>query len=367
MMACMNARSSQHGSTFGGDSRPLASAVGALNSPLLHLLDLVQFIPSGVGVWTDALKSETRRHLAGCLCGLQAALFGRLAGTDVAPALDGIADFSAWAGVQRHPQLIGPELIAHMRVRAAVGLLGRQSGVALDGLAAPVGEDLSWLHDDADPAIVRLAGALSLAEQRWATPGGEELPMRPDLPAEHFADLAWTVAALAGEALARAGAISWEAAMGVVADATIDVVARHDEGETPIAQAGMMARLLGGRPDAPVFLGQALAHRQILLFAALAGERADIAIEAILHALVHASPGRLAGLCHALGGSAADCRHLLIQLQPVRAGLDDATIFSLTSDYDSLAAAEANAAVAALRGPAELRTKLALVNPASGL
>jgi hypothetical protein len=341
--------------------------MGALGLPMLHLLDLAQFIPTDVAVWTDALKSETRRHLAGCLHSLEIALRDELATTSVSPALTGLDDFSAWAGVQYHPQLIGTKLISHMRVRAAVGLLGRQSGVASDGLAAPIGEDLGWLHDDTDPAIVRLAGALSLAEQRWASPGGEEFSMRSDLPAEHFADLAWTVAALTGEALARSGTVRWEVAMGAVADATVDIVARHDEGETPIAQAAMMARMLRGRADASVFLGQALAHRQILLFAALAGERTEIAIEAILHALVHASPSQLAKLCHALGGSAADCRHLLIQLQPARAGLDDATIFALTSDYDSLALDDADLTIAMLRGPAPLRAKLALISPASGL
>ncbi|CAN5313056.1 hypothetical protein BH10PSE12_BH10PSE12_00500 [soil metagenome] len=342
-------------------SRPLAS-LDAIGEPFLHMLDLAQFLPVGAPLWTDAMISETRRHLAGCLIGIEADLrheLNLIAGHPGAA----VPAATAWDEVQAHPQLIGIDLLPHMRIRAAVGLIGRQAGAAANGSTAPAGEDLAWLIADEDSEIAAQASALARAEQRWTAPGGERSPMLADLPAEYFADLAWTVAALAARASSRTGEMAASAAMDHIADATHRIIARHDEGDTPVARAAMMARMMRGRPDEGHMLGQALGHRRILLFAALAGVRVGIAAEAILHALVHAAPDRLAGLCHALGGSDTDFRHLLIQLRPVRAGLNDAHIVALTADYDGMSEGDADAAIAGLRGPSDLRAKLALIDP----
>lgn len=344
----MSAGTPIFGATHKVGSRPLL-AISASGQPFAHMLDLIQFLPAGAPCWTDAMISETRRHLAGCLIAITADLRRELGAE--AGELDALV---AWEGVQAHPQLIGVDLLGHMRVRAAVGLIGRQPGTSAEGATAPAGEDLAWLLEDGDSEIARQASELARAEQRWTMPGGEWAAMSPDLPAEYFADMAWTVAALVASA---------SGATAAIADATQKIVARHDEGDTPVARAAMMARLMRGRPEEDHFLGQALAQRRMLLFAALAGERTGIAAEAILHALVHAASHRLAGLCHVLGGSASDYRHLLLQLRPVRAGLDDAMIVALASDYDDMTASQAEAAIAGLRGPADLRAKLALVDP----
>jgi hypothetical protein len=337
----------------------MAAAFDIVGPAVAHALDLSHFLPPDSARWTDALVSETRRHLAGCLNGIAVDLRENL----VAAGLPMPPDTDAWDGVQRYPQLVSAGLMAHLRLRAAVSLLGRQTGVAANGVVAPAGEDMSWLQEDRDPEVVRLATMLSRAERRWSLPGGEDQAMIADLPAEHYADLAWAVAALTGAAFRRSGSSNVDAGMASVAQAAERMIARHDEGETPFAWASMIARRMRGRADAPEMLGKALAQRRLLLFAAFAAERVGGLCEAQMQMLVHAPARQLVALCRALGGSASDCRHLLIQLKPVRAGLDDAAILALASGYDSVTDAEADAVAANLRGPPDFRARLAIVDP----
>jgi hypothetical protein len=366
MVYSMSAMPLDHGATFPVGSRPLMATIGAVGGPILHMLDLAQFLPIGGSLWTDALVSETRRHLAGCINAVEAALHEALSATVLSPVLLVARKEAAWAGVQANPQLVNADMIAQMRLRAAIGLLGRQAGVGAEGLVPQGGEDISWLHHDADPQVAAHAGALALAELRWAVLEGEHAVMRADLPAEQFADIVWTVAALIATAIGRAGSADPAACQALVADAATHLIAEHDEGDTPIARASMIARLVQGRLDEAELLGQALAHRRMLLFAALAGARAGFTTQAVLDALIHAPVQRIVGLCHVLGGSASDCRHLLLQIQPVRRDLDDAAIVAFTAAFDDLAQSDAELSVASLRGPAELRAKLALIDPASG-
>lgn len=366
MVLSMSAMPLDHGATFPVGSRPLMAAIGSVGGPILHMLDLAQFLPVGGSLWTDALISETRRHLAGCVNAVEAGLHDALSRTALASALPAVKDGSAWMGLQANPQLVGVDLIAQMRIRAAIGLLTRQAGLGTDNPVARDGEDISWLHYDADPDVAAQASALSLAELRWATVQGEHAAMAADLPAEQFADVVWTVTALSAAAIGRTGLTDQLALQTSIAAAAAHIIAGHDEGQTPIAQASRIARLLRGRPEEGELLGQALAHRRILLFAAFAGERAGISAHAVLDALVHAPAQRIAALCHVLGGSASDCRHLLLQIQPVRRDLDDSAIVALTAAFDGLTDADGEAGVASMRGPAELRAKLALIDPASG-
>jgi hypothetical protein len=366
MVLSMSALPLDHGATFPVGSRPLMAAIGAVGRPFAHMLDLAQFLPIGATPWTDALISETRRHLAGCLGSVEAALHEALADTALSPMLVAAKAKPVWQGVQANPQLVGPDLIAQMRMRAAIGLLGRQAGFGTDGPVSRDGEDISWLHYHDDPKVAEQAAALALAEMRWAAPDDRHAAMPADLPAEAFADIVWTVAALIATEAGRAGFADPIASQAVIAAAAADIIAGHDESGTPIARASRIARLMRGRADEPMLLGQALAHRRILLFAAFAGERAGLATEAVLDALVHAPLRTVVGLCHVLGGSASDCRHLLLQVQPVRRELDDACIIAMSEAFDALSDAEAHAAIAVLSGPAELKAKIALIDPACG-
>lgn len=361
----MSAQPPDHRATFPVGSHPLMAAIGTVGRPFLHMLDLAQFVPVSAIPWTDALISETRRHLAGCLGAVEAALQEALIDTPLAPAVATAKSESAWQGVQASPQLIGADLLAQMRVRAAIGLLGQQAGFGTDGPVQRDGEDISWLHYDGDPEVAAQAAALALAEMRWAAPDDSHAVI-PDLPAEAFADIVWTVAALIATEAGWMGLADPLASQAVIAASAADIIARHNEGETPIARASRIARLMRGRPEEAMLLGQALAHRRMLLFAAFAGERAGITTEAVLDALIHAPLRTVTGLCHVLGGSASDCRHLLLQLQPIRRELTDVCIVALSDGFDDLSDADGHAAIAVLRGPAELKAKIALIDPASG-
>lgn len=343
--------------------RPVVTVAGAVMPPMLHLLDLARFLPVGGGQWTDAFVSETRRHLAGCLQSIETALVADLASRDL-PAVCSIPHGHAWAGVQMMPHLVATPLMAHMRARAAVALLLRDGGSTSEGAAAPAVEDAGWLVDDADADIATASAELARAEQRWAMVGSEDRPMSPDLPAEHHADLVWTVAALTGNALCSTGAASTEAVFRGVAQAAMRMIAGHDADDAPMARAVSLARCLTTRPDAGDLLGMALGQRRLLMFSALAGERLEVPAATLAETLVHAGPDRLAGICHALGGSDADYRYLLLQLRPVRADFTDAAIVDHAGRYSEVGPAAAEREVTELRGPEPLRAKLALIDPA---
>ncbi|WP_336960195.1 DUF2336 domain-containing protein [Sphingobium aquiterrae] len=338
---------------------PVARPCGPVGAATRHMLDLARFFPVDGLHWSDMLVSETRRHLAGCTNAVETALVMDLDAA-IAGALPGGGDRIAWSTLQTRPQVIGASLLSHMRLRAGVGLLMRGALEARGEAVAPAGEDSGWLIDDADAVVAQAAVALALAEGRWSVIGGEDMPMRPDLPAEYFAELVWMVAAVLGTALARAGVLDRERAMEAVDAAALRLLARHDEQAGALAHAVALARLLRDRPDHAEHLGRALAQGRILLFAALAADRARIRMEAVLDALIQQPLAVLAGLCHVLGGSSTDFRHLLLRLMPVR-GLDDSALVIAGARFEALTADEAKAAIVPLRRPEALRGPLAML------
>lgn len=338
----------------GPDAGPVAASIR-------HLLDLARFFPAAAAAWPDTLATETRRHVAGCLATMETALLLELAHTAAAPALPALPAPLLWPAIQNQSQLLSADLMAHMRLRAAVGLLGRQSmRTGGDDAAAPAPEP-AWTKGDAASGIADAAAAVALAEGRWAATGSEDAAMRADLPAEHYSELLWTAAALIGAALARSALISAPTAIAAVAWAATELLARHDEENTAFGQAALLARLMRGHADFASLLSQAIGQRRYLLFAALAGEWADIGTEAALETLVQGPVERLAGLCHALGGAPSDFRHLLADLMPVRGAIDDVTLVALADAYDRMTPAEADSELAILRQPAPLRAKLAQI------
>jgi len=335
---------------FPGSSRNTdaghAAMLGAMAGPLAHMLDVARFLPGETGGWSDALVSGTRRHLAGCLHAVERDFRAALGH---GPA---VHSPSTWDGVCAAPQIISRDLLAHMRCRAAVGLMGLQDGIGLNGAAAPPGEDIGWLVHDADAAIGAAALTLLQSERRWSVAGEAGLPA--DLPSEHYAELVWIVVALGVVRVAVQD-------MGALTDVALRLIAAHDEQQGPIAQADMLARVLGQRADADQMLGQSLAQRRLLLFAALAGQRQGMDCATMLDALVHASRDGLAGLCLALGGSASDYRHLLLQLKLLHSDWNDEAILSAAAAFDQITPFQAAATVGAFRCPRELRAKLELI------
>ncbi|MGE4324231.1 MAG: hypothetical protein AB7E60_14540 [Sphingobium sp.] len=365
MFAGMNDHPFLTGSSL-ADNWPMTRVMAGLSAvPVGHALDLAALFPVGDDAWPDVVRVETRRHLGGCLTAVETALRLKLERMpDMAAALAQTADPLCWTTLCLRPALLCPSLLAHMRLRATVGILLRQYGMATDDDdAGDEDKDRDGLFDagasgaDAE-AMDGLATALTLAEGRWATPGGENQPMRPDLPAEHFAELVWIAAACVALAAGRGDAANETMVIDLVGRAGSALLAAHDEAAGPIALADRLVRAMGAGADDPGLPGTALRQRRFLLFAALAARKARIDTLRVIDVLLLSPIRDVASFCRPLGVADADYRHLLLALQPVRPPLTDAAMVAAADYYQALNPERAEAQAAMLRAPAGLRAKL---------
>jgi hypothetical protein len=353
----MSATSTFTGTGLAGGGSMARVTAGASAVPVDHAIDLAFFFSHDSDARQDALVSETRRQLGGCVAAVEIALRLSLAH---APALDAALDLSpaplAWAMIGARPTLIAPALLAHMRMRAGVALMLRQYGqgdIDQSGAALP-----GPLPAADDPKLGDAVAALALAEGRWLVPGGEDQPLRPDLPAELFADLVWTVAACLARAAERAMGGADDALYAAFDRSGWALLADHDEDASPLAQADHIVRRMGDGADDPLLLGAALDQRRFLLFAALAARRLRVGTGQLVEMLLLGPIGDVALACRALGGSDADYRQLLLSLRPVRPSLSDAAIVAAADAYAQIGQAQADAAVAALRTAPLFRARL---------
>ncbi|RJG57115.1 DUF2336 domain-containing protein [Sphingobium terrigena] len=353
----MNAYSSLTGAAM-ADSWPMAQVMAGMSAvPVGHAIDLAFFFPVEDRAPHDALIAETRRHLAGCLNAIEMAL--RLSldhAPDVAHILSRSPEPLCWPTVRAQPTLLGPALLAHMQMRAGVSLMLRQFGQPdIEHLDDGDGDVLA-LGDD--PLIGEALSALALAEGRWIATGGEDRPMRPDLPAEYFAELVWTAAACLAAMVQRSTPDLGDAVLVAFERSGWALLADHEESASPIAEADRLVRRMGDLADSPELMGVALGQRRFLLFAALAARRLRMATGQATDILVMGPLRQVAMLCRALGGSDADYRHLLLALRPVRPSLSDAAIVAEAERYQGLTEAHADSAVSALRTPPAFRSRL---------
>ncbi|HUD90006.1 hypothetical protein [Sphingobium sp.] len=252
------------------------------------------------------------------------------------------------------PTLLGPALLAHMQLRASVSLMLRQFGqmdAELDDPAEDEEEVEGMRFGDA-------LAALALSEGRWIARGGEDRPMRPDLPSDFFAELVWTAAACLAAAARRAAPERVNPLLTAFEQAAESLLADHDERVSPLIAAEELVEQMGDLADAPDLLVAALSGRRFLLFAALAARRQRLTIFQVIHILTMAPLPQLAALCRALGGSDADYRHLLLALRPVRPWLTDNVVITEAERYQDVGQEAANAAMSALRMPDSFRAKL---------
>ncbi|WP_081465119.1 DUF2336 domain-containing protein [Sphingobium chlorophenolicum] len=357
MLADMSAFSPLIGPTQ-ADSWPMARVMAGMSAvPVGHAIDLAFFFPDEEQERHDALVAETRRHLGGCLTAIEIGLRLGLEETpEIAAALAQWPHPVCWPTLCAQPTLLGPALLAHMRMRGGISLMLRQFG-GPDG--NPGGEsEAEALFPADDPALGDALAALMLAEGRWLLTGADDQPMLPDLPAHFFSELLWTAAASLAAIIQRSGLIEPDAVVPLVEAAAGRLLMRHDEAAGPIAAADRLVRQLGERADAPELMGAALGQRRFLLFAALAGRRLRMESGQAADILVTGPMAHVAALCRALGGSDADYRHLLLALRPVRPSLSDSAIVGEAMRYQDLTVAQADAVMNALRAPAALRARL---------
>lgn len=356
MLHCMSALSSFTGTAMAG-SWPMARVMAGMSVvPVAHAIDLAFFFPDNASARHDALIAETRRHLGGCIAAVEMAM--RLSfdhAPDIAAALDRWPEPLVWPTVRAQPTLLGPGLLAHMQMRAGVTLMLRQFGEA--DLERP-GEADGGLPSADDPDLGEAVSALALAEGRWLMLGGEDRPMRPDLPAEHYAELVWTVAACLAAVAQRTMPDAGDALLGAFERSGWALLTDHDEAAGPIAQADRLVRRMGDRADSLELVGAALDQRRFLLFTALAARRLRLDSVQVTDMLVLGPLSDVALLCRALGGSDSDYRHLLIALRPVRPALSDIAIVAEAERYHELSDGDVDLAIGALRTPAAFRAKL---------
>ncbi|MFZ2998496.1 DUF2336 domain-containing protein [Sphingobium sp.] len=353
----MSVYSSLHGAAL-ADNWPMAQRLAGLSAvPVSHAIDLAFFFPLDGHARHDALIAETRRHLGGCLNAIELALRASLDHVpDIAAALDASPDAICWPTVRAQPTLLGSALLAHMQMRAGVSLMLRQYGHPhADSVAEAEPEALLPVDD---PTFGGAAAALVLAEGRWAVAGGDDQPMRPDLPAEYFAELVWTAAACLAARAQRTMPDDGDALLAAFERSGWALLADHDESASPIAEADRLIRRLGELSDSPELLGAALDQRRFLLFAALTARRLRMTMMQVTEILTMGPLPHVATLCRALGGSDADYRHLLLSLRPVRPCLTDAAIVTLADHYQQLSDIQADCAISGLRTPAAFRAKL---------
>jgi hypothetical protein len=330
----------------------LTRHTSALALDLRHGHDLDTVVALNDPRWPDALALATRQQLEDCVLGAERAIVLRVEERPFEAMLGAIAPGFTVDTLRRYPALVSPELLHHMRQRAALSLVAQAGG---------------WRNiSPADPAVpeVELIAALNRAEQAWVTTASTSSagPARADLPAELFCDLAWSAAALIVQGLeVRMGATSARAARAV-AVATGAVLARHDEGIGGFALAARAARLIGERSNSD-FGRQALGSGRLLVFAALVAHRQGLTISAVLDGLLDG--GMRARFALLRLGEADDeaVAAFLAHVAPLRRGGGERDDIALAvENYRDFTSADAMEWLSRQTVPAPLAQRLALLD-----
>lgn len=285
--------------THGGGGGASAYLARRLIADARHSADLAALTEGASRRWPGRLLAETRFHLAAMVNAIELAIAVAIADPQVRAAVEALGPGYGRRAIEREPGLLSPDLLAHLRRRAAVAALLRQADVMRPRGAPPALAGLALEQPQADALA-----ALAMAEQGWCAPMLRDAAMRPDLPAEPFHDLAWSVAALLVRGCERAAD---PAVAKAIAQATESVVAHHDEGQGAIALARRFVRAVPAAAR-PALAIAALADARLLPFAALAECETGLPVEPAIEALLDADDTP---------------RHALFRLMAV----DDATAF----------------------------------------
>lgn len=274
-----------------------------------HDAQLAQLGEIGQRRWSNALIAETRFHLAGMINAVELALDLHVDEADITALLAELGPGYARHAIEDELGLISPALLAHLRCRAAVSLMLRQN-------QAP-GAQASLAVPEAGAHYLDTLAALSIAEHRWHAPMLLDAPMRPDLPAEHFHDLAWSVTALLIRGCEKLGVVRGDPAlMRSFVKATTLLISLHDEGQGGFALAQRCVQTLPVQKRASVATA-ALGEARLLLFAAIVESETGLAMDDVLGALI---------------GERDDGRHAVMRLM----NIDDVTAFQAAEMFGPL-------------------------------
>lgn len=329
-----------------------------LMADVRHSVDLTELADFGPRRWSDGLLSETRFHLSGMLNAVEVAIGLHIADPRVDALIGDVGPGYCHQAIEQELGLLSPDFLAHLRRRAAIAMLLRQDEVS-GGRSNLAALGRMGTNDHYADALT----ALAVAERRWSAPMLLDAPMRPDLPAEQYHDLAWTVAALLIQACERRTGTADQGAVRAIAQAAERLIARHDEGQGAFALAQRCARSLP-REMRLALAPAALVDARLLLFAALAECETGLSIEPVIDALIDPADEprfalfRLMRLDDAVTFRAAE---LLAPLTGASAG-GDAALADFVEAYRLFDIAEAEAWLARLSSPRPLAEKLALMD-----
>jgi hypothetical protein len=344
-----------------GESVAQARLSRRLMNELRHRADLALFADDAPPRWTDALLAETRFHLAGTMNAMEMAIRLEITNRDVEAELGLLGQPYCSLALERQVELLSPELLSHYRLRGALSVILRERV----GRAA-FGSESALLAQLGDGPFAQTLAALALAEQRWCGPLLLDAPLRPDLPAEHFSDLAWTVAALLIRGLSQPKAATDRTAMHAVIQAVERVIARHDEGGGPFALAQRCARALSGE-ERLRFAPTALIERRLLFFCALAEAETALSIEDVLAAFIDGGDDARFGILRLMGIDEVLAVHVFEMLAPLTGGSSehDAALARFVESYRQFDIGRAEAWLTRMLIPSALVAKLTIIDPST--
>lgn len=337
-----------------------ASLLAAAGARLRHVGDLAALVDGGRPRWTEALLSEARTHLAGCLNAVQLAILLELGGNWLAKPAEALGADHCRIAVEQNPCILSPLLVGHLRHRAAAALMLRMGLlVPQEARFGPAG-GLDTGAPSRGPVDEALA-ALRLSIDPWFDAHPLDRPMRADLPAEAFCELVWTAAVLLIDGLGRRMGVDAATACPAVQRAAEAVIARHDEQTGPFARASYVATLLPAGGDADRLAGRAALDRNLLLLAALGARRCGMTLDLCLTLLVDGTDEERAALAQIVKLSSEAYVALLTGLAPVGDEALDSRLPDLIARYRAMNPDEASLALVRWRGPEAMVEKLARI------
>lgn len=333
-----------------------APAAGARN----HGADQLFVLGTSASRWTDALAAETRAQIGGCLNAIELAIGLNIMRPAVAAIVEALGPGYCRQALEVEPQLLAQATIDHFRFRAALVLAARGAQGTVPPPAREGEDEQARLADEPDPTASLIA--LNLAEARWLTPVALDAPIRPDLPADIYADLAWAAAALLVQGCERRTGGTSRDSIDAIGAAAALATARHDEATGPFALAMRFARAVDPAERARL-AAMALRERRLLIFAALAAQALDIAPVAALAALLDDVPGGRIAILRAM---AIDDETALAAAQALAivdgGAMDGAAVAGFIESYRRQTEEQTQAVIAALCGPEPLAMRLALLD-----
>ena len=335
-----------------------ACANDIVRRSLRHAQDVTALVDLGPQRWSDALASETRVHLAGCLNTVEVAIGLQLGESWLAKPVQALGPNHCSAAIERHPALLSPMLVDHFRQRAAAALVLRMG----QAIPATPGPDAPAREPEAPGALSDALTMLQLSINPWFTPHPLDMSMRADLSAEPFAELAWIAAALLIDGLTTRMGVEAAAACSAAGRATESVVARHDEQTGPFARAAYVAALSGDSAVSTRLAQEAALQRNLLLLAALGARRCGTSHSLALMLLIDGNAPERVAFAHKLGLGEEAFAALLTSLAPFSLSGADATLADSIAAYREMPRDVADEWLVRWSGPEALVEKLTRID-----